>query len=288
MPSSFGSCTKAAYQAAIYAVYTPITQPVELAPQGLIGNPYMFTGRRFDLETGLYYYRARYYNPHIGRFLQTDPIGYGYNYCGNNSLNYLDPLGLIRVAFYDGQDTGNDWDGDGISDIATGTDLSNMANDPYFDKTFDMGLHEGYDSATAYVIGILTDLANQGIIVDEVFFFDHSGPSRRDEDGILVDYEVSFGNEWIKVDNPSEEEKNFWNDLGNILPENSIINFRGCSMGARVEKLAELTHRAVTGVDGYVQPDTNYYNNPTMPNYHFDGPLRMAHYDGDNIVTEVS
>jgi hypothetical protein len=51
MPSSFGSCTKAAYQAAIYAVYTPITQPVELAPQGLIGNPYMFTGRRFDLET---------------------------------------------------------------------------------------------------------------------------------------------------------------------------------------------------------------------------------------------
>jgi RHS repeat-associated protein len=52
-------------------------------------NPYMFTGRRFDYETGLYYYRARYYNPYIGRFLQTDPIGYknGINwhaYRGNN------------------------------------------------------------------------------------------------------------------------------------------------------------------------------------------------------------
>jgi len=39
-------------------------------------NPYMFAGRRFDIEIGLYYNRARYYNPFIGRFLQADPIGY--------------------------------------------------------------------------------------------------------------------------------------------------------------------------------------------------------------------
>lgn len=39
-------------------------------------NPYMFTGRRYDDEIGLYYYRARYYSPEIGRFLQTDPTGY--------------------------------------------------------------------------------------------------------------------------------------------------------------------------------------------------------------------
>jgi RHS repeat-associated protein len=58
----------------------------------------MFTGRRFDFETGLYYYRARYYNPYIGRFLQTDPVGYDdginwYLYCKNNPLTYVDPLG---------------------------------------------------------------------------------------------------------------------------------------------------------------------------------------------------
>ena len=39
-----------------------------------VGNPYMFTGRRYDGETGLYYYRARYYAPQIGRFMQTDPV----------------------------------------------------------------------------------------------------------------------------------------------------------------------------------------------------------------------
>ena len=48
---------------------------------GSIGNPYFFTGRRFDTETGLYYYRARYYDPAIGRFLQPDPIGYDDGLC---------------------------------------------------------------------------------------------------------------------------------------------------------------------------------------------------------------
>jgi RHS repeat-associated protein len=65
-------------------------------------NRIMFTGREYDKETGLYYYRARYYNPQIGRFLQTDPIGYGsgmnmYSYCGNNSTNGADPTGLYGI-----------------------------------------------------------------------------------------------------------------------------------------------------------------------------------------------
>jgi len=64
-------------------------------------NPFLFTGRRFDIETGLYYYRARYYNPYIGRFLQADPVGYGdginwYAYCGNNPLAFVDPSGTLR------------------------------------------------------------------------------------------------------------------------------------------------------------------------------------------------
>jgi len=64
-------------------------------------NPYMFAGRRFDIEIGLYYNRSRYYNPYTGRFLQADPSGYEddinlYRYCKNNPLVWVDPLGLKR------------------------------------------------------------------------------------------------------------------------------------------------------------------------------------------------
>ena len=69
-----------------------------------IGNPYGFTGRRFDAETGLWYYRNRMYSPALGRFLQRDPAGYVdginlYSYTMNNPLSYLDPEGLaVRWA----------------------------------------------------------------------------------------------------------------------------------------------------------------------------------------------
>jgi RHS repeat-associated protein len=63
-----------------------------------VGNRYMFTGREYDAETGLYYYRARMYSPDLGRFLQKDPIGYKaginlYTYCLNNPINWIDPMG---------------------------------------------------------------------------------------------------------------------------------------------------------------------------------------------------
>jgi RHS repeat-associated protein len=65
------------------------------------GNPYLYTGREYDEETGLSYYRARYYDARTGRFLQTDQVGYNgglnlYAYVGNNPQSWIDPRGLAR------------------------------------------------------------------------------------------------------------------------------------------------------------------------------------------------
>ncbi|MDZ7616192.1 MAG: RHS repeat-associated core domain-containing protein [Patescibacteria group bacterium] len=71
-----------------------------LDPQAsTIGNPYLFTGRRLDQETGLYYYRARMYDAELGRFVGRDPIGYEggdwslYRYVVSAPLAIGDPSG---------------------------------------------------------------------------------------------------------------------------------------------------------------------------------------------------
>jgi RHS repeat-associated protein len=74
-------------------------------------EPYFtYTGREYDKESGLYYYRARYYDANIGRFLQVDPdagtvssplsIVNSYVYVHNNPLNYRDPQGkFLQIAY---------------------------------------------------------------------------------------------------------------------------------------------------------------------------------------------
>ncbi len=64
-----------------------------------VSQPYRFTGREWDAEVGLYYYRARYYDPQLGRFLSEDPIGLAgginpYAYAENDPVNNADPSGL--------------------------------------------------------------------------------------------------------------------------------------------------------------------------------------------------
>jgi len=74
-----------------------------ITQNGSLINPFTYTGREFDDESGLYYYRARYYDARIGRFLQEDSIKIIrslnlFVYVDNNPINFTDPEGLQSIT----------------------------------------------------------------------------------------------------------------------------------------------------------------------------------------------
>ena len=86
--------------------YDAFGQPTILAPDGstrtcsAVGNPFLFTGREYDCESGLYFSRARTYDPRTGTFLQEDPVFSlnRYPYAENNPVNFVDPFGETAIA----------------------------------------------------------------------------------------------------------------------------------------------------------------------------------------------
>lgn len=81
--------------------YTPFGKELYVLNSNLKFDP-RYTGQEYDIETGLYYYKARYYNPTLGRFIQADTIVPDaknlqafnrYAYAANNPLKYTDPSG---------------------------------------------------------------------------------------------------------------------------------------------------------------------------------------------------
>ena len=72
----------------------------------LLTDRYRFSGREYEESTGLYYYRARYYDPDLGRFISEDPVGFEaddlnlYRYVGNSPQNATDPGGNTAAIEY--------------------------------------------------------------------------------------------------------------------------------------------------------------------------------------------
>ena len=236
-------------------------------------NRFMFTGREFDKETGLYYYRARYYNPEIGRFLQTDPIGYGdgmnwYTYCGNDPTGLIDPSGLIRIAFYDGSDPGTPWyNGTAWEFPVNGDVLHEFADDDWFDLSIDISVipenvkeMANVQTSADYIIYILKCFKEWGADVTDVYIFDHAW-----EGGITL------GNDWYFLDNndPDKQEGNgsleeFARELGQVTNDGTYdpetrdysgckIHLRGCYAGYSVDKFSQWSNRWVDGCMGPVR-----------------------------------
>jgi RHS repeat-associated protein len=83
------------------------TQPPETPPRAssAFGNTTLFQGRLWVPELGLYYFRARWYDPQLGDFLERDPLGPVdspnlYQALGRNPINITDPQGLYEKDFH--------------------------------------------------------------------------------------------------------------------------------------------------------------------------------------------
>ncbi|MBI3562426.1 MAG: RHS repeat-associated core domain-containing protein [Gammaproteobacteria bacterium] len=80
--------------------YSPYGETAQTGPQD--ANALQYTGRETD-TTGLDYYRARYYDPQLKRFISSDPMGLEgglntYGYVGGNPIGAVDPYGLARAS----------------------------------------------------------------------------------------------------------------------------------------------------------------------------------------------
>jgi RHS repeat-associated protein len=76
----------------------------QTSSSGSLTNPFQYTGRESDSETGLYFYRARYYDQNAGRFLAEDPSGFTdgtnrYVYVGSRPTILMDPMGLLAELY---------------------------------------------------------------------------------------------------------------------------------------------------------------------------------------------
>ena len=161
-----------------------ISQSVTYIPYGEIfveerngtwNTPYLFNGKELDVETGLYYYGARYLNPTNGMWLSTDPlfekyVGMSpYNYCMLNPVMMVDPDGEY-VVICDGEEhflyepqTSNLYDGNNVvikNSVA-------VLNDMYSTKSGSKVLNALISSPTEYKIKSTGDAYSKGYAVSK-------------------------------------------------------------------------------------------------------------------------
>ncbi|HKV29950.1 MAG TPA: RHS repeat-associated core domain-containing protein [Candidatus Dormibacteraeota bacterium] len=84
----------------VAATYSADAFGVPTSPQASVTNPFTYTGREYDAKSGLYYNRARYYEPTTGSFISQDPIksGQRYGYATGDPVDFTDPSGTTPLV----------------------------------------------------------------------------------------------------------------------------------------------------------------------------------------------
>ena len=119
---------------------------VPLKKTGTFDQPYRFSTKQYDKDTGVYTYEYRFYNPSIGKWMTRDPLGEAgginlYGFVGNNAVNYYDPWGLkdFEMRMWVGGSVGYAIIGGGVYN-ATITDLETYETTSYTVKTIGLGV----------------------------------------------------------------------------------------------------------------------------------------------------
>jgi len=134
-----------------------------------VENPFKYSGEYFDKEIGLYYLRARYYDPTIGRFINedsfpgkdNDPLSLNlYTYCYNNSINGHDPSGhyddddYIFEEYSDAVRADGTFDPEGLGTHEVLKEVDPKSYLEYYDPTNAEGEHNpragGYDATSTW------------------------------------------------------------------------------------------------------------------------------------------
>jgi len=131
-----------------YTPYGKLTNQNEV-----IGQPFKYVGSHGVLcePSGLYYMKARYYDPETSRFISEDPIGLDagvnlYAYCNNNPINFVDPSGLCWTGETDWVDVWEDLAFNGLAGLISATQTRTF-------EDFDVYLH-GTDAVSAANINV--------------------------------------------------------------------------------------------------------------------------------------
>lgn len=163
-------------------------------------QPFSYTGREHDPESGLYYYRVRSYDPVSGRFLSQDPIDYMagdvnlFRYVRNNPANWIDPYGLARGDRWDPRTYLPDYDrarriGEEVRRTETG---HNDASDARRHSEWNRRMYEEIGPFTAWSAGLAYELegtCRRGQPIDEFMMDLHNNREGRDaaREGRAVD-----------------------------------------------------------------------------------------------------
>ena len=105
------------------------------ASTGTLTNPFQYTAREFDPETGIYEYRARYYDQNLGRFLSEDPVGFTngtynlYDYVSGDPVDFNDPSGNKR---FHGNWCGPNWTGGQTESYIPSHDVTDADGNQYY------------------------------------------------------------------------------------------------------------------------------------------------------------